>query len=336
MARPKVFISSTYYDLKYIRANLEGFINSMGYDPVLSEKGNIAFAPDVPLDESCYREVKDSDILILIIGGRYGSEKSKTKNGNKKDFYDRYDSITKEELNNAIKNDIPIYILIEKNVYSDYENYVLNKDNDKIKYAHVDSINIFELIDQILSLKRNNPIFQFDKYTDIENWLREQWSGLFRELLKRIKIQKEISSLNVEVTNLSEINETLKKYLERIIIHLEPSESKKLIEKEEDRLKEVRELSAIEATDYGESFPKLWNINHKDIIKITKESTTLNEMINKFIKKSSNKVKLSNAFKNVLSDDNFRIMTFKQLNELREALDLAPLDYNYQFGSDKK
>ena len=144
---------------------------------------------------------------------RHGSEKSKTKNGNKKDFYDRYDSITKEELNNAIKNDIPIYILIEKNVYSDYENYVLNKDNDKIKYAHVDSINIFELIDQILSLKRNNPIFQFDKYTDIENWLREQWSGLFRELLKRIKIQKEISSLNVEETNLSEINETLKKNL---------------------------------------------------------------------------------------------------------------------------
>jgi hypothetical protein len=42
MARPRIFISSTYYDLKYIRASLDLFIESLGFEPVLSEKGDIA------------------------------------------------------------------------------------------------------------------------------------------------------------------------------------------------------------------------------------------------------------------------------------------------------
>jgi hypothetical protein len=49
MAKPRVFVSSTYYDLRHIRASLETFIHSLGYEPVLSEKGNIAYVPDIPL-----------------------------------------------------------------------------------------------------------------------------------------------------------------------------------------------------------------------------------------------------------------------------------------------
>jgi hypothetical protein len=37
MAKPRVFISSTFYDLRHVRADLERFIKDMGYEPVLSE-----------------------------------------------------------------------------------------------------------------------------------------------------------------------------------------------------------------------------------------------------------------------------------------------------------
>src|SRR4051812_29987225 len=106
MARPRVFISSTYYDLKYIRASLELFIESLGFDPVLSEKGDIAYTSDRPLDESCYREVEGSDIFILIVGGRYGSEIS---SGSKKPktFFVRYESITRKEYDSAAEKDVP-------------------------------------------------------------------------------------------------------------------------------------------------------------------------------------------------------------------------------------
>ena len=74
MAKPRIFVSSTYYDLKHLRSSLEDFIESLGYEPILSEKGDISFTPDTPLDDSCYREARNADIFILIIGGRYGTE----------------------------------------------------------------------------------------------------------------------------------------------------------------------------------------------------------------------------------------------------------------------
>lgn len=37
MAKPRVFISSTFYDLKQIRADLDNFILGLGYDVVRNE-----------------------------------------------------------------------------------------------------------------------------------------------------------------------------------------------------------------------------------------------------------------------------------------------------------
>ena len=41
MAKPRIFISSTFYDLRQIRSELDLFIQTLGYDTILSEKGNI-------------------------------------------------------------------------------------------------------------------------------------------------------------------------------------------------------------------------------------------------------------------------------------------------------
>ena len=59
MAKPKIFISSTYYDLKHIRFGLENFIKDFGYEPIVFEKGNITFHHDKPIDISCYDEVNN-------------------------------------------------------------------------------------------------------------------------------------------------------------------------------------------------------------------------------------------------------------------------------------
>jgi hypothetical protein len=232
--------------LKHLRSSLENFLDSLGYDAVLSEKGDIAYSPDSALDESCYREVRNADIFVLIVGGRYGSEKSETKGKIPKGFSERYDSITKEEYKSAVAKDIPIYILVERSVYSDFETYLRNKGNDTVAYAHVDSINIFVLLEEILAQPRNNPVQQFDRYVDIESWLREQWAGLFRELLQRMSSQRQLTSLTSQVSELAEINKTLKTYMEQVVSKIVPNESARLIQKEDTRLREARKRAEVE------------------------------------------------------------------------------------------
>ena len=36
MSRPRVFISSSFYDLRHIRTSLESFVESLGYEAVVS------------------------------------------------------------------------------------------------------------------------------------------------------------------------------------------------------------------------------------------------------------------------------------------------------------
>ncbi|MEJ8839719.1 DUF4062 domain-containing protein [Ramlibacter sp. AN1133] len=250
MAKPRVFVSSTYYDLKHIRASLDLFIDSLGFEPVLSEKGDIAYTHDRPLDESCYREAENSDIFVLVVGGRYGTEVSNDKKRVSKEFFERYDSITRKEYESAAARDIPIYILLEKGVHSEYQTYLRNKEVESISYAHVDSVNVFVLIEDILSRPRNNPVQTFERFEEIETWLRDQWAGLFRELLRRQSQQQQLAGLSAQVGELKATNETLKKYLEAVMLGADRTESSRLIESEEQRLLSLRREEAASKNDW--------------------------------------------------------------------------------------
>ena len=76
MAKPRVFISSTYKDLKDTRSALDSFIKSIGYESVTNERGNIAYGKDKKLEEYCYKEIQKCDIVINVIGNKYGSQSS--------------------------------------------------------------------------------------------------------------------------------------------------------------------------------------------------------------------------------------------------------------------
>jgi hypothetical protein len=330
MARPRIFVSSTYYDLKHLRSSLENFIESLGFDAILSEKGDIAYSPDRPLDESCYREVSNADILVIIIGGRYGSEKSETKSTAPRTFFDKYDSITKQEYRSAIDKDIPVYILIEKPVYSDYETFLRNKDNKTISYAHVDSVNIFHLIEEILSQPRNNAIQQFDRYADIEFWLKEQWAGLFRELLTRTSSQKQIASLASQVNELAEINKTLKTYLEEVVSKIAPKEAVELIESETERLKESLELERLQNNAFVDYLRDIYGISVKSFRDALIKENSPKDFLNHLI-----------PIKNIRFFANDMEATFtinepgrRLLNDARKILGLKPYNFS-EFTTDE-
>lgn len=185
MAKPRIFISSTYFDLKNVRADLERFIKTQGFDPILNERGHIAYGSKEKLEEYCYKEIQLSDILVSIIGGRFGSQ-SKIESH----------SISNTELKVAIELGKQVYIFIDKNVHSEFRTYERNKDNKEISYASVDDRKIFNFIEEIQSLPINNPIADFETSSDITDYLKLQWAGLFQRLLAENSKQKEINALD--------------------------------------------------------------------------------------------------------------------------------------------
>ncbi|MDQ7778620.1 MAG: DUF4062 domain-containing protein, partial [Planctomycetota bacterium] len=141
MARPRVFISSTFYDLKQVRADVERFISSLGYEAIRHEAGAIPYAKQAPIEEATYREVGLCDIIVCIVGGRYGTG-SATREG----------SITQNELRRALERGVQVYVFIENSVYAEYRTYELNKDGTNTRYACVDNPAIFRFLDEVLSL----------------------------------------------------------------------------------------------------------------------------------------------------------------------------------------
>lgn len=242
MPRPRMFVSSTYYDLKYIRNDLEIFINNYGFEPILFERSQITYDYQKHLDLSCYKEVKSSQMLVLIIGGRYGSTSSKPIPKEQADsFFEWYNSITREEYLTAIREEIPTYIFIEKHVHDEYYTYLRNKNNPDVKYAHVDNINIFRFIEEIHKQFSNNIIYEFEKFEDVKNWLKNQWAGLFYEYLTSKKQISEIGSLSERISDLGDVSNTLKNYLEKMLEVSNIKEAEKIISKEKERLQKRRD-----------------------------------------------------------------------------------------------
>lgn len=52
MAKPRVFISSTFYDLRQIRADIDQFLRGLGYDAIRNEEGSIPYGKDERLEEN--------------------------------------------------------------------------------------------------------------------------------------------------------------------------------------------------------------------------------------------------------------------------------------------
>src|SRR5579862_8593331 len=104
---PAVMVSSTFYDLRQLRVDLFDFIESeLGYRALISEHSSFPIDPDASTIENCRQRVqRDADILILIIGGRYGSVESKSQK-----------SVTNLEYLTARAKGIPIYAFVEKSI----------------------------------------------------------------------------------------------------------------------------------------------------------------------------------------------------------------------------
>jgi len=177
MPAPRIFVSSTCYDLRHIRENLKFFVRTLGYEPVLSEEGSIFYDPRMHTQEACITEVPSCQVLVLIIGGRYGS------------MYRSSDSsVTNEEYKSAVKAKVPIFALVERGVLDDYRVYKANSENAEInsraiRFPAADSTKIFDFIDEVQSQVINNALVPFSDFEEMQGYLKQQWASMLHRFL---------------------------------------------------------------------------------------------------------------------------------------------------------
>ncbi|MBB6005756.1 DUF4062 domain-containing protein [Arcicella rosea] len=216
--KPRVFVSSTYYDLKHVRERIEKFIENYGFESVLFESDKVTYEHGKPIDDSAYNEVTLCHLMVLIVGGRYGtSATSSNKAEEQKKYENEYVSITRKEFETALVRNIPVFIFIDKNVFSEYQTYKANQEffdnNDaykvfqdskeiKFKFAHVDNANVFRFIDLI----KAKPIKTFDKVEEVEIYLQNQIAGLFYLYLDGLQKQNEVNKVLDTVAELNNIS----------------------------------------------------------------------------------------------------------------------------------
>lgn len=200
--KPRIFISSTFYDLKYIREDLSNFVRQHDYEPIMFENGDIGYTPGKTLDKSCYDSMKNSDMVILIIGGEYGSPAS----GEKKDDFKEYMSVTRNEFRTAIDAGIPVFVMINKKVMAEYNVYELNYEEienkgQKIKFSSVKNINVFRFIKEIRSMSIL-PIQEFERSSEIKDFIGKQWADMFKNYLSMLRGEREDKKIEGSVNEL--------------------------------------------------------------------------------------------------------------------------------------
>ena len=277
MAVPRVFISSTCYDLQEIRFQLRRFIEDFGYDPVMSEFGDIFYDLSQHVQDACKDEIAKSNIFVLIIGNNYGS--LYYKHDENKGVPD---SITLQEFKKALEVGIPKYIFINRFVQHDFENYKRALSKHIAKYFSENEVPdhkiddtkkklkegydstypfpqdaykyVFYFLDILYSLDINNAIYPFESFENIRDSLRKQWAGFFYDSLTKertVSIEKverlenrleKIESLLKKIAESSKQTKDKNKItidLEKIISEIDIDELQELQEKIDNLLTEI-------------------------------------------------------------------------------------------------
>src|SRR5262249_20743047 len=142
--------------------------DEMGCRCLVSEWSSFPIDPDVDAVENCRRRVEhDADLLVLVIGGRYGSVDSKSAK-----------SITNLEYLAARAKGIPIYVFVEKRVQALVPVWKTNRGFDFSSV--VDDPRVFSFIEEI---RDHHKVWtqEFELATDIVSALRRQFAYLLSQ-----------------------------------------------------------------------------------------------------------------------------------------------------------
>jgi|ERR1051326_1368791 hypothetical protein len=170
MEQTRIFVSSTFFDLAQVREDMARVINDLGHTAIMSEFDSFAVIPSLSTVENCKRNVRNSDLFVLIIGKRRGSLDSTTSK-----------PVTMLEYETAVQAGLDIFVFIDDAILTMLPLWGKNPEADFGQ--SVESNDVFGFVKQI----RNSQqwTFSFKYASEIAATLRTQLSIFFKFLLDK-------------------------------------------------------------------------------------------------------------------------------------------------------
>lgn len=228
---PNIFVSSTIADLQYLRDALRDAILDLRYHPVMSEYGEVGYIRPTTAADSCYRTVEQCQMVVLILGKRYGSTGADGL------------SVTHREYRAASAAEIPTISFVEPHVLHYKEVYDSAPDATMWnEFPRMDNPKrTFALLEEIGQAAAFNAIIPFASIGDAKEKLKLQIADFVGERLgdtiapmsTRIKdILAEIKTLRNHLVHTGGGTEDTKKYLAatRYLLSDSVAEYRKLLE----------------------------------------------------------------------------------------------------------
>lgn len=215
----RVFVSSTAYDLAAVREQLRSLIHSLGHVAVLSDYSGVLFDPRLHTHKSCVEELRTCDVVVLIIGNRWGSQARPEfvddisvdqladgdGSGAQEFMQDRPISVTQLEALTAFQHRIPVFAFAEREVLEERRFYEANEDLARSGDLRLPSGNDCDIAGYIVSFLRylegrssGNAVISFSRVDEIQTHLREQWSSWMQRMLTQ-RLQFELQQTLLEV-----------------------------------------------------------------------------------------------------------------------------------------
>jgi hypothetical protein len=155
---PKVFLSSTIYDLRDLRDAVQTALRKEGYPVLASEDGSIPVDSSKHSYEVCLEAARNCDCLVAVIDGRFGGTMPDGKT-----------SITQAEVEVALGRGRQVYVFVRQGVWDAKEIYTAHAKagHPFVASKVVDDERVFDVIDAIRKRATGNWIFQFNKPSDL-------------------------------------------------------------------------------------------------------------------------------------------------------------------------
>lgn len=209
-----IFVSSTDYNLKDLRAELARYLTELGYRPVLSSsEGFHDNSPELEPWESCLQVLNTCFVMILVIDGRYGSP-LEWRNF-ERIFGSRKISPTHAEYIYSHKCNKRMLVFIREEVLTHYQTYRTALKNFETEEAAREALEKvlpkgidFDTLKFVNEVKTSRPIPWIRAFKDVTEIKGEVQKKMLNELaelfmMKEKKLETIIKVFNQTMAELS-------------------------------------------------------------------------------------------------------------------------------------